>query len=197
VGVALPPRGATPTVVDGVPGRLVGDTEEADHAPITAPERLNGRCGMTLSIAHSYPADGQVVLALRGTLDRPAATGLHAAITTETQRMPRPSCIVVDLHDVDHVDPAAVGSLVAGNRVCAVAGIHLAVRGPSPLVRGLLRLRASGGEQAPACTQPADRDRPAWHCTPRRTPAVRRQARTGGCGPPGRAAVAAGPRRGR
>ncbi|MGN9913408.1 STAS domain-containing protein [Phytohabitans sp. LJ34] len=139
-------------------------------------------------MTHVYPADGQVVLALRGTLDQPAATGLHAAITTHAAD----TAAVVDLRDVEHVDPAAVDCLVAGNWVCAVAGIHLAVRGASPLVRGLLRLRASGREQSPA-----GRDGPGWRCTPRNTALRRQRARVDGGGPPGRTAVAARPRRGR
>ena len=97
---------------------------------------------MSLSIAHLYPTDDQVVLALCGSLDERAASHLRDAIDVEARRVPRPACIVVDLTEVDHVDPGGGGSLVAGNRSCALAGVRLAVRSPSPLVRGLLRAGA-------------------------------------------------------
>jgi len=119
---------------------------------------------VTLSIAHLYPRDSEtVVLALRGMLDHRSASYLRAAIIAEAQRVPRPRSIVVDLTDVQHVDPAGVGSLVAGNRSCAVAGVGLAVRGTSPLVRALLQLQASRA-LAPA---PVSQRTCRW-CTPRR-----------------------------
>jgi anti-anti-sigma factor len=119
---------------------------------------------VTLSIAHLYPHGSEsVVLALRGTLDHRTAPHLRMAISTEAERMPRPRSIVVDLTDIEQVDPAGVGSLVAGNRCCAVAGVGLAVRGTSPLIRALLQLQTSR-EPAPAT---ASQRIPRW-CTPRR-----------------------------
>ena len=119
---------------------------------------------MTLSIAHLYSHGSEsVVLALRGTLDHRTAPYLQVAIITEAERMPRPRSIVVDLTGIAQVDPAAVRSLVAGNRCCAVAGVGLAIRGTSPLIRALLQLQTSRG-LAPAT---ASQRIPRW-CTPRR-----------------------------
>jgi anti-anti-sigma factor len=132
---------------------------------------------VTLSIAHLHRYDSEsVVLALRGTLDHRTAPHLQVAISTEAQRVPRPRSIVVDLTGVEHVDPAGVATLVAENRTCAVAGVALAVRGSSPLIRALLQLQTGRGPApAPAnqrtsarCTpgRPTHREVPPWDRTP-------------------------------
>lgn len=161
---------------------------ETDHAAGTAPGHLTAGptpCvppgdDVTLSIAHLHPHDsGSVVLALRGTLDHHTAPSLQVAIKTEAERVPRPHSIVVDLTGVERVDQAGVSSLVAGNRSCAVAGIGLAVRGTSPLIRALLQLQAARG---PAPTN-ASRRTSRW-CTPRHPTRRLRPTRTRPAAPP-------------
>ncbi|MGN9913423.1 STAS domain-containing protein [Phytohabitans sp. LJ34] len=146
---------------------------------------------MTLSIAHLYPHGSEsVVLALRGTLDHHTAPHLRMAIIAEAERMPRPRSILVDLTDIEQVDPAGVGSLVAGNRSCAVAGIGLVVRGTSPLIRALLQLQTSRGPAPATASQ-----RTSQWCTPRRPP--RRLRPTGGTAAPPQAPARTRPGRGR
>jgi anti-anti-sigma factor len=143
---------------------------------------------VTLSIAHLHPRDGElVVLALHGTLDQQTARQLGAAITAEAAPTPRPRSIVVDLTDVERVDQAGVGCLVSGNRACAAAGVGLAVRGTSPLIRALLQLQP--GHPAPGA--PANR----W-CTPVRPARRLRRRPAESTGPPS-ASTHSRPRRGR
>ncbi|BCB92033.1 STAS domain-containing protein [Phytohabitans suffuscus] len=133
---------------------------------------------MTLSIAHLHPLDGgPVVLALRGTLDHRTASHLRAAITAEAGRTPRPDAIVVDLTGVEQVDQAGVGSLVTGNHACAAAGVGLAVRGTSPLIRALLQLQP-GTAEPPAAGTVTTR----W-CTPTRPPRRTRRRPAARSGP--------------
>jgi anti-anti-sigma factor len=143
---------------------------------------------MILTIVRLYPADDRVVLALRGDLDHRAVGGLRAAFIAEAGRVPPPSSIIVDLSDVGHVDTAGVGSLVAGYRLCTLTGIHIAVRGVSPLIRGLLHLTSQSQASTPAA--PAD-DEPT-RCTVRRTRSRLHRLRpgTGSSGPPGRVPTA-------
>jgi anti-anti-sigma factor len=130
---------------------------------------------VTLSIAHLHPRDGDlVVLALHGTLDQQTARQLGAAITAETARTPRPRSIVVDLTDVERVDHAGVGCLVSGNRACAAAGVGLAVRGTSPLIRALLQFHPGH----PVPSEPI-----AQWCTPVRPPRRVRRRPAAGAGP--------------
>lgn len=139
---------------------------------------------MTLAIVRLYPGDDRVVLALRGDLDHRAVGGLRAAFIAEAGRVPPPSSIIVDLSDVGRVDTAGVGGLVAGYRLCTLTGVHLAVRGVSPLIHDLLHL--TGQSQASTPAAPAD-DEPT-HCTVRRMRSGLGRLRpgTGSSGPPGR-----------
>ena len=154
---------------------------------------------MTLSIAHLYPLGStSVVLSLRGSLDGAAAPDLRTAITVEAGRVPRPGSIVVDLTGVDHVDGAGVSTLMVGNRLCAVLGVNLAVRGPSPLIRNLLDLTDRG--RLPAASD-ADRAHQRPRCGTARgstgTGIRRRAAPRGVVAPPARPPTHTRPSRGR
>jgi len=93
---------------------------------------------VTLSITWQHPSDQATVLILRGVIDYASAAQLRAAISAAAARQPQPPTIVVDLSGVEFIDDTGVGILVVGNRICRRIGIDLAVRNPSPLIRGLL-----------------------------------------------------------
>src|SRR5258705_11365775 len=86
--------------------------------PSESPQRLE------VGVDHVGP--GEVVVVVRGGLDVTTSGTLRAALTALLNSGGLDT-IGLDLRQVDLLDPAAVGTLVAGHRICHEMGVQLRV----------------------------------------------------------------------
>src|SRR5258706_12821233 len=90
-----------------------------------------------LKVGVDHVGPGEVVVAVRGELDVTTAGTLRAALTALLNRGGLDT-IGLDLRQVDLLDPAAVGTLVAAQRICHDTGVRLRVTAADPVRERLL-----------------------------------------------------------
>jgi anti-anti-sigma factor len=90
-----------------------------------------------LEVAVDHVGPGEVVVVVRGGLDATTAGTLRAALTALFNRGGLDT-IGLDLRPVDLLDPAAVGTLVAAQRICHDMGVRLRVTAAGPVSARLL-----------------------------------------------------------
>jgi anti-sigma B factor antagonist len=99
----------------------------------TSPDRRRpsgSRRRLEVGVDHVGP--GQVVVVVSGELDVTTAGTLRAALTALLNRGGLDT-ISLDLRQVDLLDPAAVGTLVAARRICQEVNVQLRVTAASPI----------------------------------------------------------------
>ena len=100
----------------------------ATPSPACTP--LHSRRRLEVGVDHVGP--GEVAVVVRGGLDVTTAGTLRAAITALLNRG-GVDTIGLDLRQVDLLDPAAVGTLVAAQRICHDMGVQLRVTAAGPV----------------------------------------------------------------
>ncbi len=85
---------------------------------------------LEVDVDHVRP--GEVVVVARGGLDVTTAGTLRAALTALLNRGGL-DAIELDLRRVDVLDPGAVGTLVAAQRICYDMGVRLRVTAVGPV----------------------------------------------------------------
>ena len=95
----------------------------------------HSRQRLEVGVDHVRP--GEVVVVVCGGLDVTTAGTLRAALTALLNRGGLDT-IGLDLRQVDLLDPAAVGTLVAAQRICREMGVQLRVSAAGPVGARLL-----------------------------------------------------------
>jgi anti-anti-sigma factor len=98
-------------------------TSPSTQTPPQSRQRLE------VDVNHAGP--GAVAVTVRGGLDVTTAGTLRATLTTLLNHGGLDT-IGLDLRQVDVLDPAAIGTLVAAQRICHDIGVQLRVTVPSP-----------------------------------------------------------------
>ena len=93
--------------------------------------------GRQLEVGVDQLGPGEVVVVVRGGLDVTTAGTLRAALSALLNRGGLDT-IGLDLRQVDLLDPAAVGTLVAAQRICGEVGVRLRVTASGPVGARLL-----------------------------------------------------------
>ena len=91
----------------------------------------------TLKIQERRRTDEQVTLALQGELDLCSGAGLALRLADEGRLGVR---VVVDLAELDFIDPAGMGVLQRAALWAGEEGWELSITGPRPHVSRVLRL---------------------------------------------------------
>ena len=91
----------------------------------------------TLEITERRDRDEEVTLTLHGELDLYSGAGLAVRLADEGRLGAR---VVVDLTELDFIDPAGMGVLQRASLWAGEEGWELSITGPRPNVRRVLRL---------------------------------------------------------
>lgn len=108
---------------------------------------------MALCLAVRPPADGAVVITLRGELDSSTVPELREAVAAAVAIRPRR--IVVDAGGVTFADSVALGALVAGYDSARVVGATLTLTNIGPFLTHLLRITGLAATLAPQVDRPS------------------------------------------
>lgn len=108
---------------------------------------------MTLCLAVRPPADGTVVITLRGELDSGTVPGLRDAVAAAVATRPRR--VLVDAGGVTFADSVALGALLAGYDSARLVGATLTLANTGPFLTHLLRITGLAATLAPQLHRPA------------------------------------------
>jgi anti-anti-sigma factor len=108
------------------------------HAQPTSPNaEPSSGSPQELKVDVDHVGFGEVMVVVRGGLDVTTAGSLRAALTVLLNRGGLDT-IGLDLRSMDLLDPAAVGTLVAAQRICAEMGVQLRLTAAGPIRARLL-----------------------------------------------------------